>query len=183
MAWGVQWSTVISTNRNARFWRHAVISACRLKPVCDRLQETLYLFFWLFLWQLCRFGYSLEMATLPGNPTTPEASASESSVPESSPTPPRTTNSSSANLAGSESDTEQVERPQHYSESTTVFSTPSSSQSGSPESASRPKGRKRVRQVPKWKSTLKKERRNTGESYVTKKGKAVSMHELTMFKE
>ena len=68
----------------------------------------------------------------------------------------------------------------------TEFSGRSSPQSGSPESGG-PKGRKRVRQVHRWKSTLRKERTNVRQQLpadflqiqLAKLGEAAIVHEFT----
>ena len=91
---------------------------------------------------------------------------SGSPIPESSPSPPRTS-TSPADSPGAASDSQRT--------SATEFSPQFSSQSGSSESTSMPKGHKRSRQVQKWKSSMRKGQRNAGKGYVIKKGKEVSL--------
>ena len=91
---------------------------------------------------------------------------SGSPIPESSPSPPRTS-TSPADSPGAASDSQRT--------SATEFNPQFSSQSGSSESTSMPKGRKHSRQVQKWKSSMRKGQRNAGKGYVTKKGKEVSL--------
>ena len=113
------------------------------------------------------------MATPSGIPAAPEAG----SLSESSPIQqPKSSSSADAFMSDSEDS----------SNSTTEFSGRSSPQSGSPESAGGPKGRKRVRQVHRWKSTLRKERTNARQQLpanflqiqLSKLGEAAIVHEL-----
>lgn len=118
------------------------------------------------------------MATLhPGTPVTPR------DLPESS-TSPSGTNSSSPNSseaitssAEPQSSSSDAEGLLHQGGTPNRLRTQSSSYSGGSDSSSQLRGRKRSRQVNRWKATVRKERRNAGKSYVTKKGKEVSFVE------
>ena len=57
----------------------------------------------------------------------------------------------------------------------------SSSQSEPSRTPIRPKGRKRIRQVHKWRATLRKEGRNSGKGYTTKKGAKVCQFQYFAF--
>ena len=101
-------------------------------------------------------------------PSTPEPTAPGPSIvlgpltprSGSSPSPPTSTSS----------ETEQTDLESASTQSSSSHFGPSETPRTSRQ------GRKRVRQVHTWKSTLRKERRNCGQGYTTKKGATVSVY-------